>query len=284
MTEPIAHTLRGAWTSGAHPLGAKVLRRLRARTGLRDVRTPAVPETELVVPESALPADAVSTLAGVVGAENVRVDRESRLGRAGGLSYLDLLRYRTGAGLVVPDAVVLPGDPAEVESVVRACGRLGVAVVPFGGGTSVVGGVAPWRGGKAAVVAVDLVRLNRLVLVDPVSRLAVLQAGLRGPEAERLLRDRGFTLGHYPQSFERATIGGFAATRSAGQASSGYGRFEDMVAGLRVATPRGEWRLGVAPASAAGPDLRSVVLGSEGAFGIVTEVTVRVRPVPTHRR
>ncbi|HEX3649486.1 MAG TPA: FAD-binding oxidoreductase [Pseudonocardiaceae bacterium] len=284
MTEPIAHTLRGAWTADTHPLGSKVLRRLRARTGLRDVRTPAVPEAELVVADSALPAAASAALAGVVGAEHVLVDREARLGRAGGLSYLDLLRYRTGAGLVVPDAVVLPGDPAEVDSVVRACARLGVGVVPFGGGTSVVGGVAPLRGDKTAVVAVDLVRLNRLVMVDPVSRLAVLQAGMRGPDAERLLRERGFTLGHYPQSFERATIGGFAATRSAGQASSGYGRFEDMVTGLRLATPRGEWRLGVAPASAAGPDLRSAVVGSEGAFGIVTEVTVRVRPAPKHRR
>ncbi|HEX5119242.1 MAG TPA: FAD-binding oxidoreductase [Pseudonocardiaceae bacterium] len=284
MTEPIAHTVRGAWTPGTHPLGQKVLRRLRSRTGLRDVRTPAVPEAELVVPESVLPAAAASALAGLVGAEHVRVDRESRLGRAGGLSYLDLLRYRTGAGLVVPDAVVLPGDPAEVASVVRTCAQLGVGVVPFGGGTSVVGGVAPLRGDKTAVVAVDLVRLDKLVSVDPVSRMAVLQAGVRGPDAERLLGQRGFTLGHYPQSFERATIGGFAATRSAGQASSGYGRFEDMVVGLRLATPRGEWRLGVAPASAAGPDLRSVVVGSEGAFGIVTEVTVRVRPAPTHRR
>jgi alkyldihydroxyacetonephosphate synthase len=284
MTEPIAHTLRGAWTPATHPLGAKMLRRLRSRTGLRDVRTPAVPQAELVVPESRLPATATSALAGIVGADHVLLDREARLGRAGGLSYVDLLRYRTGAGLAVPDAVVLPADPDEVASVVRACAQLGVGVVPFGGGTSVVGGVAPLRGDKAAVVAVDLMRLDRLVSVDPVSRMAVLQAGVRGPDAERLLNDRGLTLGHYPQSFERATIGGFAATRSAGQASSGYGRFEDMVVALRLATPRGEWRLGVAPASAAGPDLRSVVVGSEGAFGVVTEVTLRVRPAPTHRR
>jgi alkyldihydroxyacetonephosphate synthase len=284
MTELIAHTVRGSWTAEPHPLPPRLLRRLRAMTGLAEVATPAVPSSGLVVSESALSADAASALASVVGAPNVLVDKESRLGRSGGLSYLDLLRYRSAGALAVPDAVVLPADPAEVAAVICRCADLGVGVVPFGGGTSVVGGVSALRGSASAVVALDLVRLDRLVSVDPVSRLAVFQAGVRGPDAERLLAAHGFTLGHVPQSFERATIGGFAATRSAGQASSGYGRFEDMAVGLRVATPRGEWRLGVAPASAAGPDLRALVVGSEGAFGIITEVTVRVRPVPTHRR
>jgi alkyldihydroxyacetonephosphate synthase len=284
MTELIAHTVRGSWTAEPHPLPPRLSSKLRARIGLAEVATPAVPASGLVVSSSSLSADARAALASVVGSANVLVDEESRLGRSGGLSYLDLVRYRGVGDLAVPDAVVLPADPAEVVAVVSLCGRLGVGVVPFGGGTSVVGGVAALRGSSAAVVALDLVRLDRLVSVDPVSRLAVLQAGVRGPAAERLLAAHGFTLGHVPQSFERATIGGFAATRSAGQASSGYGRFEDMVAGLRVATPRGEWRLGVAPASAAGPDLRALVVGSEGAFGIITEVTVRVRPLPTHRR
>jgi alkyldihydroxyacetonephosphate synthase len=284
MTEPIAHTVRGGWTATTHPLPARTLRGLRARTGLADVHTPAVSPSTLTIAPSGLPSDAATALADIVGAEHVRVDRESRLGRAGGLSYLDLLSYRAGGELAAPDAVVLPADPEQAAGVVLACARLGVGVVPFGGGTSVVGGVSALRGDAVAVVAVDLVRLDRLVSVDPVSRLAVLQAGVRGPDAERLLAAHGLTLGHVPQSFERATIGGFAATRSAGQASSGYGRFDDLVAGLRVATPRGEWRLGVAPASAAGPDLRALVVGSEGAFGIITEVTVRVRPLPTHRR
>lgn len=275
-----AHPPRGRWTDEPYPLPAGALRRL----GLPTRPTPAVPETDLVAPPSALPATAYRALADLVGTPNVRTDRESRLAATGGLSYIDLMRRRDGQVAAVPDAVVLPGSPDEVAAVVRACGRLAVAVVPFGGGTSVVGGVAALRGDKLAVVAVDLTRLDRLVSVDPVSHLAVLQAGVRGPDAERLLAAHGFTLGHVPQSFERATIGGFAATRSAGQESSGYGRFDDVVAGLRVATPRGEWRLGVAPASAAGPDLRALVVGSEGAFGIVTEVTVRVRPAPTERR
>nr|WP_103355465.1 FAD-binding oxidoreductase [Amycolatopsis sp. CA-128772] len=221
----------------------------------------------------------------MVGAENVLVDDPARLARATGLSYLDLLRRRSpSAGFPVPDAVVLPADPDEVQAVLDVCVQHDVGVVPFGGGTSVVGGVAALRGEKPSVIALDLVKLDALVSVDAESRIAVLQAGVRGPAAEELLAAHGLTLGHVPQSFERATIGGFAATRSAGQASSGYGRFEDMVAGVRLATPRGEWKLGVAPASAAGPDLRQLAVGSEGTLGVITEVSLRVRPVPEVRR
>ena len=237
------------------------------------------------IPSPKLDESAAAALSKVVGAENVLVDAAARLARATGLSYLDLLRRRSpGADFPVPDAVVLPASPDEVQEVLDVCVTHDVGVVPFGGGTSVVGGVAALRGDKASVIALDLVRLDALVSVDAESRIAVLQAGVRGPEAERLLGEHGLTLGHIPQSFERATIGGFAATRSAGQASSGYGRFEDMVTGVRLATPRGEWKLGVAPASAAGPDLRQLAIGSEGAFGVITEVTLRVRPAPPHRR
>ncbi|RSD20272.1 FAD-binding oxidoreductase [Amycolatopsis eburnea] len=221
----------------------------------------------------------------MVGAENVLVDDAARLARATGLSYLDLLRRRSpSVEFPVPDAVVLPAGPDEVQAVLDVCVRHDIGVVPFGGGTSVVGGVAALRGDKASVIALDLVRLDALVSVDAESRIAVLQAGVRGPEAERLLGEHGLTLGHIPQSWERATIGGFAATRSAGQASSGYGRFEDMVAGVRLATPRGEWKLGVAPASAAGPDLRQLAVGSEGTLGVITEVALRVRPTPAVKR
>jgi len=125
--------------------------------------------------------------------------------------------------------------------------------------------------------------MDRLVAVDPVSMTATLEPGLRGPRAEALLAEHGLTLGHYPQSFEYATIGGFAATRSSGQSSAGYGRFDALVTGLEVATPVGRVALGHAPASAAGPDLRQLFLGSEGALGVITSVTVRVRPVPEHR-
>ena len=133
---------------------------------------------------------------------------------------------------------------------------------------------------QTRVIALDLARTAALWDLDETSLLATFGAGTTGPQAEELLRARGYTLGHFPQSFEYASIGGYAATRSSGQASRGYGRFDDLVHALRIATPVGELRLGRAPASAAGPDLRELFLGSEGAFGVITEVTVRIRPIP----
>ncbi|OLT26812.1 flavoprotein [Nocardiopsis sp. CNR-923] len=248
------------------------------RTEPRDL--PPVAEDEVALPASRLDAAAHEALADVVGAEHVRVDDAARLRHAGGKSTPDLLRRRSGSADPAPDAVVHPADHHEVERLLRVCSDARVAVVPFGGGTSVVGGVTPLRGEFPAVIALDLRRLDRLVLLDRVSATAVLGAGVRTPYAEALLAEHGFTLGHMPQSFEYATIGGYAATRSSGQASSGYGRFEDMVVSLRVATPRGTLELGGPPASAAGPDLRRLLLGSEGVLGVITEVGLRVRARP----
>ena len=285
--ERLDHLVRRSWTPAGGQdaiLPPHAARWLASRTGLTTQSTPAAPDSVLAVGESALPGAARKALESVVGSDYVLTDRDDRLGRAGGLSYVDLLRHRGTGELAVPDAVVVPAGPDQVQRVVEVCAEHDVGLVPFGGGTSVVGGVQALRGGKESVVVLDLCRLDQLVSVDPVSRLAVLRAGVVAPEAERLLAAHGLTLGHVPQSFERATIGGFAATRSSGQASAGYGRFEDMVEGVRMATPRGEWRLGVSPASAAGPDLRQLVVGSEGTLGVITEVTLRVRRLPAARR
>ncbi|SED69626.1 alkyldihydroxyacetonephosphate synthase [Amycolatopsis tolypomycina] len=288
MNALIDHRLRRSWTAeaaGAAPLPARAARWLDQRIGPVAPAAASTGDLPVKIPSTKLSNAAEEALAKVVGAENVLVDDPARLARATGLSYLDLLRRRSpSADFPVPDAVVLPADPDEVQAVLDACVQHDVGVVPFGGGTSVVGGVSALRGEKTSVIALDLVRLDALVSVDAESRIAVLQAGVRGPDAERLLSEHGLTLGHVPQSFERATIGGFAATRSAGQASSGYGRFEDMVTGVRLATPRGPWKLGVAPASAAGPDLRQLAIGSEGTLGVITEVALRVRPAPKVRR
>lgn len=248
--------------------------------------SPSLPEPldRVRLDPPALPPRLCAELQALVGAEHVRDDRASRARHAAGRSYLDLLRLRDGNVTDAPDAVVLPGTAEEVIGVLAACSRAGVAVVPYGGGTSVVGGVAPVRGPFPAVVSLDLARLDRLLHVDPVSRTAVFEPGVRGPDAEALLRPHGFTLGHFPQSYEQATLGGYAATRSAGQASTGYGRFDDLVVGLVLQTPAGELRLGRGARSAAGPDLLALALGSEGVLGVVTQVTVRVRPVPAARR
>ena len=229
------------------------------------------------------PAKVPGSIARVIGADNVLQDDDARLRHSFGMSYPDLVRLRSGNIRSAPDAVVMPGGPEEVAAVLEACTRKGVAVVPFGGGTSVVGGVDPDRGPFERVVALDLARM-RDVEVDDVSLTARLGPGLSGPDAERALGSAGVTLGHYPQSFEYATIGGFAATRSAGQASSGYGRFDSLVSSLRLAAPAGEMHTGATPHTAAGPSLRELVLGSEGAFGVITDVVARVRPVPQTRR
>jgi alkyldihydroxyacetonephosphate synthase len=241
---------------------------------------PAVALDQVALPPIALDPALLDGLRGLVGRDHVHTDHDARVRRTRGKSTPDLLRLRAGDGTDAPDAVVRPADHDEVAALVTWCSEHLVAVVPFGGGTSVVGGLAVRRQGYAGVVALDLTRLDRLVAVDPVSMTATLQAGLLGPQAEELLAEHDLTIGHYPQSFEFASIGGFAATRSSGQASAGYGRFDALVVGLRVATPVGDLALGVAPASAAGPDLRQLVLGSEGAFGVITEVTVRVRRRP----
>jgi alkyldihydroxyacetonephosphate synthase len=223
--------------------------------------------------------DAVRTAAGKGG---VATGLEERLRRAAGRSYPDLVRLRTGTLESAPDAVLAPADAEEVATALEACAAAGVAVVPYGGGTSVVGGLDAIAGAHRAVVSLDLGRL-RSVDLDRQSLTARLGPGLPGPEAEAALGRLGVTLGHFPQSFEHATIGGFAATRSAGQASSGYGRFDELVTAVELTAPAGVLRTLEIPHSAAGPSLRELVLGSEGALGVITEVSCRVRPSPELR-
>jgi alkyldihydroxyacetonephosphate synthase len=218
-----------------------------------------------------------------VGEENVFVEDEDRLRHATGRGYVDLARLRNGALEAAPDAVLLPRTANALQRALEVCAAEGVAVVPFGGGTSVVGGVEPIRGAHSRLVSLDLAAL-RDVEVDERSLTARLGAGLRGPEAEAALAPFGLTLGHFPQSFEYATVGGFAATRSAGQASSGYGRFDALVSSVRLLSPSAEVTTLASPHTAAGPALRELVIGSEGVLGVIPEVTVRVRPAPAAKR
>ncbi|MDP2772383.1 MAG: FAD-binding oxidoreductase [Nocardioides sp.] len=235
------------------------------------------------LPEPGIAPELVEVLRGMLGEDNVLTDDEARRLRTRGKSTPDLLRARAGDLGDAPDAVVRPESHEQVQAVLDYAVEHHLAVVPFGGGTCVTGGLVARREGYAGLVSLDLFRMKRLLAVDHQSMTATLEPGLRGPEAEALLAAEGLTLGHYPQSFEYATIGGFAATRSSGQSSAGYGRFDSLVVGLRVATPRGELQLGTAPANAAGPDLRQLILGSEGAFGVITAVTVRVRRLPAEK-
>ncbi len=275
-----------AWgdPDAAKPLSDGIRTLLGQALGIGTAPAPELDAEQVLLRPSAVSDVDRDAFENIVGAAHCVTDDRGRLLHAGGKSTLDLLRRKDTGVQDVPDAVLLPADEDEVAAILRHCARRSIAVVPFGGGTSVVGGLDPLRGDFPAVVSLDLRRLDQLHGLDDVSGVADLGAGLTGPKAEELLAARGFSLGHFPQSFQFATIGGYAATRSSGQNSAGYGRFDDMVRGLRAVTPAGVLDLGRAPASAAGPDLRQLILGSEGVFGVITRVRVRVHPISAATR
>ena len=269
--------------SQATPLSPAAAELLRTELGVSGTATPPVALEEVRLPEPGLAQPAGERLAAAVGADRLRDDREARVAHAVGRGYADLVRIRSGDGSNAPDAVVEPTSAEQVVEVLRVCADAGVAVVPFGGGTSVVGGVEPLRDGHAAVISLDLRRLDRIVELDKTSLTATLEAGLFGPELERRLAAEGLTLGHFPQSFEFSTVGGWVATRSAGQASTGFGRIDELVEGVTCVAPAGTIETRGQPASAAGPSLRELVVGSEGVLGVICSATVRVRRAPEER-
>jgi alkyldihydroxyacetonephosphate synthase len=206
-------------------------------------------------------------------------DPEDRVRHARGQSLPDWIALRCGTIPAFPDGVAYPSTDDEVGELLKYSGEEGARLIPYGGGTSVVGHVNP-PVGEGPVLTVDLGRLNGLRRFDETSNLATFGAGITGPDLEAQLRARGCTFGHFPQSFELSTLGGWIVTRSSGQQSLGYGRIEKLFAGGRLEAPAGSMVLPPFPASAAGPDLREIILGSEGRLGILTEATIRVSPLP----
>ncbi len=273
------------WAEPGEPVaiseaGERLILQRLGMSGWADRRAVALDQVRL--PEPALPDSVLHAMRDAVGEEHVRNDREARVRHAAGRSYADLMRLRSGEPASAPDAVVTPGSEDEIARLLSICEAGDVAVVPFGGGTSVVGGVEPERDGFTAAITLDLARLDSLT-VDHRSLLATAGAGLRARVAEARLQARGLTLGHFPQSFEQASIGGYVATRSAGQASTGYGRIDELVRGLRLVAPAGPIEVDPVPASAAGPSLREMLVGSEGTLGVITEATLEVRALPSVR-
>ena len=215
----------------------------------------------------------------LAGFSTLITEPEDLLLHARGQSLPDWIALRSGAIRSYPDAVAYPGCADDIHELLEMASGSGIHLIPYGGGTSVLGHINPIPQ-AAPVVTVDMTRMHSLLDLDATSGLATFEAGIRGPELEKCLASHGFTLGHYPQSFEYSTLGGWIATRSTGQQSMAYGRIETLFAGGKVVTPAGVMCLKPLPASAAGPDLKEVILGSEGRFGFITEAIVRIRPKP----
>lgn len=211
----------------------------------------------------------------------IRTDADTRFAMAFGESYGDWIRKRFGAVPPAPDGVAFPETREAVRTLLDLAQTNNWVVIPFAGGTSVAGHLdCPVS--ERPILSINLSRLNKLQAIDTDSQLATFGAGTPGPALEEQLRPHGYTLGHFPQSFEYSTVGGWVVTRSSGQQSLRYGRIEQLFAGGHMETPVGPLSIPTLPASSAGPDLREVVMGSEGRFGILTDATVRVTPLPEH--
>jgi alkyldihydroxyacetonephosphate synthase len=273
------------WGDPSHPpvLPAHALGFLRESIELAPRARPPVALEHVRLAPSGTPDRALARLRAIVGSEHVRDGHSERVLHAAGKGYPDLVRLRAGQPDGAPDAVVYPATHEQLRALLELCARSSLAVVPFGGGTSVVGGVAPLRGEHGGVISLDTSRMGAVLELDAQSSTVTVQGGIRAPALELHLGERGLTLGHFPQSYEYVSLGGCAATRSAGQASSGYGAIEKMVLGMRLAAPAGDIELPALPASAAGPGLRQLLVGSEGTLGVISELSLRVRPAPSER-
>ena len=211
----------------------------------------------------------------------IQTDANTRFSMALGESFADWIRKRFGALPPVPDGVAFVQSAEQVRELLTLANDNNWIVIPFAGGTSVAGHLdCPIS--ERPILSVNLSRMNRLLHLDKPSQLATFGAGTPGPQVEAQLRAHGYTLGHFPQSFEYSTVGGWVVTRSSGQQSLRYGRIEQLFAGGRMEAPVGTLTIPTLPAASAGPDLREIVMGSEGRFGILTEATLRVSPLPEH--
>ncbi|WP_368496441.1 FAD-binding oxidoreductase [Herbiconiux sp. A18JL235] len=222
-------------------------------------------------------------LVAIVGEDNAHTGDESRVVHAYGKSIRDLLRIRRNEIARVPDIVVYPGDEWDVQQIVDAAVAANAVIIPFGGGSNIAGSLEPLADETRTVVSLDLGRLNRVLDIDEGSGLARIQAGTQGPDMEEQLNAKGWTMGHFPDSFTHSTLGGWVATRSSGMQSDKYGDIADITRGLRMVRPGEIVELRPLPSTSTGPSVREMIIGSEGRLGVITEVTVQVHRQPAVR-
>ena len=275
INTPIEQTRWNGWGNininkkvSAH--GAKLIKSHIGKT--KKLSSVSLQQVLKTVPKSRLPV-AMTEL------DTVSVDNEVRLRHARGQSFPDWIAMHGGDFEVFPDGVAFPESTADVETVLKIASEHDLIVIPFGGGTSVAGHINPQKGSRP-VVTIAMSKMDQLIDLDSESQIATFGAGTQGPAVEAQLDAHGYRLGHYPQSWELSTLGGWIAARSSGQQSLGYGRIEQMFAGGTLVTPQGVLNIADIPASAAGPDLREMMMGTEGRAGIFTEVKMRVQSQP----
>jgi alkyldihydroxyacetonephosphate synthase len=255
---------------------AFVLGRYRQKFGAAEFPTLPVPTLENL----ALPAPRLTPPAALQ--PFCTTDAYDRAAHAYGKSYPDYVRAMTGDFACAPDVVAYPRNEAEISAVMDWAGDVGASLAPFGGGSSVCGGVEH-RAGHRSAITLDLKHLGRVVEVDPTSRAARIEGGAFGPALEKQLKPHGFTLRHFPQSFEYSTLGGWIATRSGGHFASLYTHIDDLVESLRVVTPKGIVETRRLPGSGAGPSPDRMFIGSEGILGVISQAWMRLQAKPTQR-
>jgi len=237
----------------------------------------------LTVADSLASSSFVSSIAAIVGADFVTTDKMERVVHTYGKSIRDLIRVRANLIERTPDLVVYPADENETQRVVEAAVASDVVIIPFGGGSNIASSLEPRADETRVVLSLDMGRMRELISIDEESGLARIQAGALGPDLEAQLEARGWTLGHFPDSFTHSSLGGWIATRSSGMQSDKYGDIADIVRGLRVVRGGGILVIRAIPSSSTGPSVREMIVGSEGRLGIITEATVQVHRTPAKR-
>ncbi len=251
-----------------------------------DLNAPADPPLvleDMPIPDPMIGADLLAELTSTVGADNIASDAMDRMVHTYGKSIRDLIRLRAGDIPRIPDVVVYPADEAEVQAVVDTVVAADAVLIPFGGGSNIAGSLEAPADETRPVISVDLGRLNKVLAIDEESGLARIQAGALGPDMEEQLGSKGWTLGHFPDSFTHSTLGGWVATRSSGMQSDKYGDIADITRGLRVVQPGKVLVVRALPSTSTGPSVREMILGSEGRLGVITEVSVQVHRIPEER-
>ena len=230
-------------------------------------------ETEIKIPESKLSPEIIKAAEEIAGKENVLTDDESRAKFSHGKFYGELLELRKEQIASPPDAVICPKSQEDVRKIIDFCNEKQIPIVPSGGRSSVTRGVESPKGG----IALDLTKhLNQIIEINETDQTVRVQAGIFGPEFEDALNAKGYTCGHFPQSFEYSTVGGWIAAKGAGQASTGYGKIEDLTVALKAETPAGSIHTTDYPKNAQGWDTFPLFIGSEGTLGVITEATLKI--------